>query len=131
MKPEGFVNRYTGEVDEYLASVSELIRKVLKRGLLMLSDLPAANGMTAATSAVVLLFRHALALIDAIAELSRLPSVEALKITFRSFLETKCYLEYILEKEMTSRAVADQTYHIMNKIKRKRPLNPTFRICVP
>ncbi len=117
MTAKGFIYSYSGRVAAYIASVSELVRKVMKRGLLMLNDLPAAHGITEATSAVVLLFRHALALIDAIAELSRMPSVEALKIIFRSFLETKCYIEYILEKEMASRAVAYQTYHIMNKIK--------------
>jgi hypothetical protein len=114
---ETFIYRYTGGAEAYLVSVSELVRKVLKRGLLMLQDLPGADGITEATSAVVLLFRHALALIDAVAELSRLPSVEGFKIIFRSFLETKCYIEYILESDMPSRAVAYQTYHMINKIR--------------
>jgi hypothetical protein len=83
----------------------------------MLNDLRVAKGMTKENNAVVLLFRHALALVDAIAELSRVPSVEALKVLCRSFFETKCYLEYMLETDMTSRAVAYQTYHIMKRIR--------------
>ena len=49
--------------------MSQLVRKVLNRGLLMLNDLRMAKGMTKENNAVVLLFRHALALVDAIAEL--------------------------------------------------------------
>ena len=55
-------------------------------------------------------------MLDALAELSGLPSVEAFKVAFRSFFETKCSLEYILESDTLARAVAYQTKHIMNRI---------------
>ena len=117
MEQKGFVYNYTDEVAAYLTSVSELVRKVRDRGLMMLNDLTTAKGITEDTNAVVLLFRHALALIDAVANLSGMPSVEALKIVCRSLLETKCYLEYILKSNLAARAVAYQTYHIMNRIR--------------
>jgi len=111
-----FIYSYTGEIADYLASVSELLKKLLKRGLMILQDLASANGVNEQTNAIVLLHRNAMALLDALSELSRLPSVETLKIVCRSFLETKCHLEYILEAETVPRAVAYQTHHIMSRI---------------
>jgi hypothetical protein len=116
MSNGSFTYSYSGEIRDYLDSVSELFKKLLRRGLMILKDLPTAEMIDERTSAIVLLYRNAMALLDALAEVSSLPSVEAFKVVFRSFFETKCTIEYILDCDALDRAVAYQTKHIMNRI---------------
>jgi hypothetical protein len=125
MSAEDFIYDYAPEIREYLDSVSELFRKLLRRGLSVLHDLPDAEASNENTSAIVLLYRTAMALIDALGELSSLPSVEAFKIVLRSFFETKCYIEYIVESKTLERAAAYQTQHIMNRIRQYEKLDAT------
>lgn len=120
-----FIYEYTGDIRRYLDSVGELFKKLLRRGLLILHDLPSATIINENANAIVLLYRTALALVDALAELSLLPSVEAFKIVLRSFFETKCSVEYILEADTVKRAVAYQTQHIMNRTSQYKEYDST------
>ena len=119
------IYEYDAEVTDYLNSVAELFRKLRDRGLLIMEELPTAPGIDAETNAVFLLYRNAMALLDAVAELSGLPSVEGAKVLFRSFFETKCNLEYMVEADLKDRAVAYQTRHLINRIRRYEKLDPT------
>ena len=74
------------------------------------------KGIGVDESAIPLLYRHSVALVDGVVPLVARPSVESMRILMRAFLEAKCCLEYILEKNTTQRAVAYQTKHIISKI---------------
>jgi hypothetical protein len=123
MSTEPFIYSYDSEIRKYLDDVHEACHKLLKRGLLMLKDLPQSPSINSDTSAIILLYRNAMALIDALSELLGLPSVEAIKIIARSFFELKCSLEFILESNTIDRAIAYQTQHIISQISQYEKYN--------
>lgn len=116
MSSSTFTYAYSGAVRQYLDAVSELLAKLFRRGVMILTDLPGAAVIDERTSAIVLLYRHATALLDAFSQLSGVPSVEGLRVVFRSFFEAKCSIEYIVESNVIDRAVAYQTQHILRRI---------------
>lgn len=113
------------EIRKYIDEVSELFRLLMVRGGLALSDLTKLELVNEETNAILFLFRHAVALVDVIAKIAKLPSVEGIRIVARGFLEAKCSLEYILNENTEERAIAYQTHHIIMRILEYQKYDPS------
>ena len=111
------VHEYVGEARLYLDNAAALIGKLRKRGLRILDKIPSLPIITEDTNCILLLYRDSIAHVDAFEQLSRLPSVEGMQIVLRTFFESKCLLEYILDSDTKRRAIAYQTNYLMKRIR--------------
>ena len=117
--------QYDGEVKKYIEETARVFSLLADRGAMALEEMPYAASINEDTSAIPLLYRHSIALLDGLITIVQLPSVEVMRITMRSFFEAKCSLEYILADNTTDRAIAYQTKHIMGRIKEYQQMDPS------
>ncbi len=117
--------QYDGEVKKYIEETARVFSLLADRGAMALEEMPYADGVNEDTSAIPLLYRHSIALLDCLATIVQLPSVEVMRIAMRSFFEAKCSLEYILADNTKDRAIAYQTKHIMGRIKEYQQMDPS------
>lgn len=111
------MHEYSGEARSHLDNTAELIGKLRNRALEILDKIPSLPIITEDTNCIVLLYRDSIAHIDAFEQLSRLPSVEGMKVVLRTFFESKCLIEFILESETERRSIAYQTNYLMKRIR--------------
>ena len=115
--------KYEDETLNFLEETSSIILGICDRGLEGFQHVLESGFITEENNAIVFLFRNFLAILDAITEAARVPSIENIQVLSRSLFEIKCNLEFMTGAEINERAIAYQVYYIREKIKQYQKLD--------
>jgi len=115
---------YNEPIKEYLKLASSLFFSLKDRGLIGLEVLSKSTYINENNNAIAFLLRNAISYVDAMGISASAPSVENMKLLARSFLENKCYLDYIFKDNTFERAIAYQNNYLIEKIEIYKKLDP-------
>lgn len=114
---------YPPDIREYLDKAAHLFHSLRDRGLMGLNAIVSSDYINETNNAILFLFRNSISYIDSLGCAASVPSIENMKLLARSYLEIKCYLEYILKENTLERAIAYQNSYIRERIKKYKMID--------
>jgi hypothetical protein len=123
MPDEYFINPLTPEIEHELGTIYGIFNKIRDKGINILNLVIESDFSIEYHSSFFFLFRNYLSLIDAISQLSRISSIEAIELSARSLLEIDAYLNYMLNENTTNRILSYQVTYAIEKLKQYRKLD--------